>query len=87
MGACVEECGAAAATAVRGGGAWRARLWRALGWLWETVSGVEVSSENEHGKIRQKRIVVTLQLTLQQDPQHWLKKTTRLFFVRYFLLR
>ena len=29
-------------TAVRGGGAWCARLWRALGWLWETV----MSSEN-----------------------------------------
>ena len=33
MGACVEECGAAAATAVRGGGAWCARLSR-FGELW-----------------------------------------------------
>ena len=65
VGACVEECGAAAVMAVRGGGAWLACLWRALGWLWETVSGVEVSSENEHGKIRQSASWSTLQLTLQ----------------------
>ena len=41
----VEECGSAAAAAVRGGGAWLACLWRALGWLWE----IRVPFER-HGK-------------------------------------
>jgi len=36
--------------AVRGGGAWLACLWGALGWLWEMVSGVEGVLRETHGK-------------------------------------
>ena len=57
MGACVEECGAAAAAAVRGGGARRA--FGALGWLWETVSVSRCLSENEHGNCNDAVFTVT----------------------------